>query len=156
MQARDWQMVWAVEKLRIRKMGVQVRWAPSSIFREMVAKRATLSWEEAEALAMAVLASTNLLRISEAITIRRKEQGVLVLYRVKNRVGWHEQPVGPWAGRWLEFLHLGRQRYTGRTERSGNFGGVKELEERFKLLVAQTFWPDLRWHSLRRLGAAQL
>ena len=48
------QMVRVVEKLRIRRMGVQVRWAPSSIFPKMVAKRATLSWAQAEALALAV------------------------------------------------------------------------------------------------------
>ena len=50
-------------------------------------------------MAMAVLACTNLLRIGEAITIRRKEQGVLEFFGVKNNVGWHIQPVGPWAGR---------------------------------------------------------
>ena len=49
-------MVRAMEKLRVRRMGVRVRWAPSSIFREMVAKRATMSWPKAEAMAMAVLA----------------------------------------------------------------------------------------------------
>ena len=75
-QAGDWQMVKAMKQLRVRKMGVQVRWAPLSIFREMVAKRATMSWVEAQAMAMAVLACTDLLRVSEAITIRRKEQGV--------------------------------------------------------------------------------
>ena len=141
-------MVRAMENLRIRRMGVQVRWAPSSIFREMVAKRATLSWAEAEAMVMAVLACTNLLRISEAITTRGKEQGVLEFFGVKNRVGWHVQPVGPWAGRWLEFLHWGRQRHTGRIEHSGNFGSLQELEEQFKILVAQTSWPELRCHSL--------
>ena len=104
---------------------------------------------------MAVLASTNVLRISEAITIRRKGKGVMEFYGVKNRVGWHEQPVGPWAAQWLEFIHMGRQRHTGRTEYSGNFGSVEELEASFKLLVAPTTWPELRWHSLRRLGAAQ-
>uniref|UniRef100_A0A7S4LMB7 Uncharacterized protein n=1 Tax=Eutreptiella gymnastica TaxID=73025 RepID=A0A7S4LMB7_9EUGL len=156
-QPRDWQMVKVVEKLRIRRMGVQIRWAPSSIFPEVVAKRATLSWAEAETLAiLAILASTNVLRISEAITICRKEKGVMEFYGVKNRVGWHGQPVGPLATQWLEFIHMGRQRQTGRTEYSGNFGSVEELEASFKLLVAPTTWPELRWHSLRRLGAAQL
>ena len=56
-------------------------------------------------MALAVLACTNLLRVSEAIRIRRKEQRVLEFFGVKNRVGWHMQPLGPWAGRWLEFLH---------------------------------------------------
>ena len=36
-------MVIAMEKLRVRRLGVQVCWAPSSIFRETVPKRATLS-----------------------------------------------------------------------------------------------------------------
>ena len=76
-------------------MGVQIRWAPSLIFREVVEKRATLSWAEAETLALAVLVSTNVLRISEAITIRPKDKGVMEFYGVKDRVGWHEQPVGP-------------------------------------------------------------
>ena len=137
-------------------MVVQVRWAPSSIFREMVAQRATLSWAEGEAMAMAVLASTNLLRVSEAITVRRKEQGVLEFFGVKNRMGWHVQPVGPWTRRWLEFLHRGRQRHTGRMEHSGNFGSVRELEEQFRNLVAHASWSELRWHSLQRIGTAQL
>ena len=155
-QPGDWQLVKAVEKLRIRRMGVQIRWAPSSIFREVVEKRATLSWAEAETLALAVLTSTNVLCISEAITIRRKDKRVMEFYGVKNRVGWHQQPVGWWAAQWLEFIHMGQQRQTGRTEYSGNFGSVEELEASFKLLVAPTAWPKLRWHSLRRLGAAQL
>ena len=149
-------MVRAMEKLRVRRMGVQVHWAPSSIFREMVAKRATLLWAEAEAMAMAVLASTDLLRVSEAIVIRRKEQGVLRFFGVNNKVGWQVQPMFPWAGRWLEFLHRGRQRHMGRTEHSGSCGSMRELEEPFKLFLEQTSWPELRWHNLRRLGAAQL
>ena len=127
-QAGGWQMFRAMEKLRIRRTGVQVRWAPSAIFRVMVAKRATLSWAEAEAMAMAVLAGTNLLCVSEAIMIRTKEQGVCEFLGVKNIVGWHMQPVGPWGGRYLEFLHWGRQRHTGRAEQCGNFGSVRELE----------------------------
>ena len=115
-QASEWQMVKAMEKLQVRRIGVQVRWAPSSIFGEMVTKRAMQSW----AKAMAVLACTNLLRVSEAITMQRKGHGVLEFFGVKNRVGWHVQPVGPWAGRWLEFLRWGRQKHTGRTEHSGN------------------------------------
>ena len=71
----------------------------------MVAKRATLSSGEVEALALAVLASTNLLRVGEEYTVRRKEQGVLDFFGVKNRVAWHVQPLGPWARRWPELLH---------------------------------------------------
>ena len=74
------------------------------------------------------------------------------IFGVKNRVAWHVQPVRPWAGRWLEFLHWGRQKHTGRTEHSGKFGGVRELEEQLTILVAWTSWLELRWHSLRRLG----
>ena len=59
----------------------------------MVAKRATLSWKEAEALAQAVLASTNLLRISEAVKVRWKGQGIVEFYEVKNMIGWHAQPM---------------------------------------------------------------
>ena len=105
---------------------------------------------------MPVLACTNLLRVSEAITRRRKEHRVLEFFGVKNGVGWHVQQVGPRAGRWLEFLHWGRQKCTGRTEHSGNIQNLLELEEQFTLLVAQTSWPELRWHRLRRLRAAQL
>ena len=66
----------------------------ASIFSEMVAARAALSWEQAEAMAMAVLASTNLMRISEAVSEPRTEKGVVEFYGVKNEVGWHAQPVG--------------------------------------------------------------
>ena len=87
-EAEEWQKVRAAEKLRIRRMGVQVRGAPSSIFCEMLAKRATPSWGEAEALALAVLASTNLLRVSEEFTVQRKQQRVLENFGVKSTVGW--------------------------------------------------------------------
>ena len=73
---------------------------------------------------------------------------ILEFFGIKNRVGWHKQPVGPLDGQWLEFLRLGRQRHAGRTEHSGNFGSVQELEEQFKLLVVQTSWPEIRWHNL--------
>ena len=82
-------MVKAMEKLRSRRLVVQLRWAPTSIFSEMVATRAALSWEHAQVMAMAILASTNLLRISEAVAIWRKERGVVESYGAKNRVGWH-------------------------------------------------------------------
>ena len=49
--------------------GVQIRWVPALTLSEMVATRATLSREHAEAMAMVILASTNLLWISEAVTI---------------------------------------------------------------------------------------
>ena len=51
---------------------------------------------------------------------------------------------------------LGQATTHGETSHRGNFGSAKELEKRFNLLVAKTPWPKLRWHSLRRLGAAQL
>ena len=58
----------------------------------MVAKRATLSWKEAEALALAVLASTNLLQISEAVTVRRKGQGIVEFYGSRiGLAGTHNQ-----------------------------------------------------------------
>ena len=101
-------------------VGVQVRWPPTWIFSEMVTTRAALSWEHAKAMAMAILASTNLLRISEAVTIRRKERRVVEFYGDKNKVGWHAHPVGPRPSLWLEFLHNGRLQRVGSAEYSTN------------------------------------
>ena len=103
---------------------------------------------------MVVRASANLLRIREAVTIQRKARGVVEFYGVKNRVGWHAQPVGPWPSLWLEFLHNGRLQCAGNAECSTNFGSAGELEKAFTKLVPRTSRHEIRCHSLRPMGAA--
>ena len=117
---------------------------------------ATLSCEHAEAMAMAVLASTQLLRINEAVTIRRKERGVVDFYGVENWVGWHAQLVGPWPSLWLEFLHNSRLQRAGNAECNTNSGCARDPEKAFAKLVARTSTPKMRWHSLCRMAAAQI
>ena len=50
-------------------------------------QRAPVSRVKAEALALPVLFVTNLLRVSEAITLRREEQGALEFFGFNNRGG---------------------------------------------------------------------
>ena len=70
-------------------------------------------------------------------------------YGVKNKVGWHAQPVGPWPSLWLEFLHNGRLQRTGNADYNTNFGGAGDLDKTFTELVARTSRPEIWWQSLR-------
>ena len=75
---------------------------------------------------------------------------MLEFFGVKNRVGWRVQPVGTWAGRWLKFLHCGREMHSGETKHSGNC--VQDLEEHFTLFVAETSWLELQCTTQDDLG----
>ena len=136
-------MVGAVEKLPIRRMGVQVHWAPSLIFREMVAKRATLSWAEVEAMALVVLACTKLSRVSEAITIRRKEQGVCS-FRGQEQSGMARAAGGSMGRAMARVPALGKAAAHGQDGRTRAGRSTTEISGRCKSWKSiSSFW----WHK---------
>lgn len=148
----DWLVVRLLEGAGSRNPRAKV-WADLTIFR-WIASRAE-SYEEWEAVALAVLSGCHLLRVSEAVTASRSASGDLRFYGCKSRRGQHVVEVGPFGARWLSFLDTWRQMHGRRRDVSG-FASVDLLQSTFTKLVASSAWADARWHSLRRFGAAQL
>ena len=124
----DWIFAKSLEKLRQKKNGRRIQWSPSRILYEVAAGKGTFTWPEMECIALAALSLCNLLRIAEAWTAHHSGLGQLVFQGEKSRPGVQVQDVGPWAERWLRFLHEERRRRGGNGAVAYNFSSPSALE----------------------------
>jgi hypothetical protein len=108
-----------------------------------------------EAICLAILSACHLLRISEALTVKRTPDGKLYFRGCKSRSGEHTVEPGPYATRWLRCLAQIRRK-RGVSASSCFFAKPDALQNALRELTKGTKYRDFRWHALRRFGAAQL
>ena len=151
----DWIFATSLEKLRQKKNSRRIQWSPSGIVYEVAAGKGKFTRPKMECIALAALSLCNLWRIGEAWTAHCSGLGQLVFQGEKSRPGVQVQDVGPWAERWLRFLHEERHGARGTGTVAYKFSPPSKLEAPWVELVAGTSHRSLRWHRHRRGGAAQ-
>jgi hypothetical protein len=113
------------------------------------------TFEDWECVSLAVLSGAFLLRISEALTVRRTTSGAIYFRGSKSRAGEHTIECGPLAQRWLDFMYRWRRAH-GRSADEPCFPSTDRLQRQFQELTKGSDLRELRWHAFRRFGAAQL
>ena len=94
----------SLKRLRISRNPRNIGWAEGYIICRIAKRKDTWEWKEPECLRMAILSLTKLLRIGEAWTIFSPGDGKLCFMGEKSRSGEHEQALGPWVSRWMQFI----------------------------------------------------
>ena len=107
-------------------------------------------------MGLAILSITNLLRVGEAFTVAKTGPGQMSFQGEKSRAGENTQDVGPWASRWLDFITREREKRGHKTDKASCFQTASDLEAHWVSMVTGTPMQHLRWHALRRGGAAEL
>ena len=152
----NWYLVEALESRRTKEeRSAAKEWAQVGDLVSLCASaRSFTDWE---AVALACISVAHCMRRSEAGgTVGQSDDGVR-FFGSKSRRGEQNQDVGPWCKEWLVFLGKlralkGFHPHKGAWHGSGDALGKSLVE----LLERGGRGRGLRWHSFRRLGAAQL
>ena len=152
----DWYLVEALESRRTKEeRSAAKEWAQVADLVSLCAPaRSFADWE---AVALACISVAHCMRRSEAGgTVGQSGDGVR-FFGSKSRRGEQNQDVGPWCKEWLAFLGKlralrGFHPHKGAWHGSGDALGKSLVG----LLERGGRGRGLRWHSFRRLGAAQL
>ena len=152
----DWYLVEALESRRTKEeRSAAKEWAKVGDLVSLCASaRSFADWE---AVALACISVAHCMRRSEAGgTVGQSDNGIR-FFGSKSRRGEQNQDVGPWCKEWLAFLGKlralrGFHPHKGAWHGSGDALGKSLVE----LLERGGRGRGLRWHSFRRLGAAQL
>ena len=151
----DWYLVEALESRRTKEeRSAATEWAQVGDLVSLCASaRSFTDWE---AVALACISVAHCMRRSEAGGTVGSDDGVR-FFGSKSRRGEQNQDVGPWCKEWLAFLGKlralrGFHPHKGAWHGSGDALGKSLVE----LLERRGRGRGLRWHSFRRLGAAQL
>ena len=152
----DWYLVMSIDQRRCKEQRAEAKeWAQLEDLCRLCA--AASSFAEWEAVALACISVGHCLRGSEAGGGLGQEDEGLRFFGTKSRRGVQRQEVGPWVRAWLQFLAKLRALKGFHPDR----GAWHESREALgKTLVSLPETGEgkktVRWHSFRRMGAAQL
>ena len=152
----DWYLVMSIEQRRCKEQRAEAKeWAQLEDLCRLCA--AASSFAEWEAVALACVSVGHCLRGSEAGGgVGQEDEGVR-FFGTKSRRGVQRQEVGPWVREWLQFLAKLRALKGFHPDRGAWHGSREALGKTLvSLLERGEGKKTVRWHSFRRMGAAQL
>ena len=155
-QKSDWYLVMSIEQRRCKEQRAEAKeWAHLEDLCRLCA--AASSFAEWEAVALACVSVGHCLRGSEAGGgVGQEDEGVR-FFGTKSRRGVQRQEVGPWVREWLQFLAKLRALKGFHPDRGAWHGSREALGKTLvSLLERGEGKKTVRWHSFRRMGAAQL
>ena len=152
----DWYLVMSIEQRRCKEQRAEAKeWAQLEDLCRLCA--AASSFAEWEAVALACVSVGHCLRGSEAGGgVGQEDEGVR-FFGTKSRRGAQRQEVGPWVREWLQFLAKLRALKGFHPDRGAWHESREALGKALvSLLERGEGKKTVRWHSFRRMGAAQL
>ena len=152
----DWYLVMSIEQRRCKEQRAEAKeWAQLEDLCRLCA--AASSFAEWEAVALACVSVGHCLRGSEAGGgVGQEDEGVR-FFGTKSRRGVQRQEVGPWVREWLQFLAKLRALKGFHPDRGAWHESREALGKTLvSLLERGEGKKTVRWHSFRRMGAAQL
>ena len=152
----DWYLVMSIEQRRCKEQRAEAKeWAqPEDLCRLCAAASSFAEWE---AVALACVSVGHCLRGSEAGGgVGQEDEGVR-FFGTESRKGVQRQEVGPWVREWLQFLAKLRALKGFHPDRGAWHESREALGKTLvSLLERGEGKKTVRWHSFRRMGAAQL
>ena len=152
----DWYLVMSIDQRRCKEQRAEAKeWAQLEDLCRLCA--AASSFAEWEAVALACISVGHCLRGSEAGGGVGQEDEGLRFFGTKSRRGVQRQEVGPWVRAWLQFLAKLRALRGFHPDRGAWHESREALGKTLvSLLERGEGKKTVRWHSFRRMGAAQL
>ena len=152
----DWYLVMSIDQRRCKEQRAEAKeWAKLEDLCRLCA--AASSFAEWEAVALACISVGHCLRGSEAGGGLGQEDEGLRFFGTKSRRGVQRQEVGPWVRAWLQFLAKLRALKGFHPDRGAWHESREALGKTLvSLLERGEGKKTVRWHSFRRMGAAQL
>ena len=100
----NWLFVKVVSKFQSRSGRVPVKRALSTVLWGICSQKAARLWEGMEAMGMAIISTTSLLRVAESVILHRRLGGLLGFMGEKYRPSLQRHEVGLLAKRWLRLI----------------------------------------------------
>ena len=151
----DWYLVMSIEQRRCKEQRAEAkdRAQLEDLCRLCAAASSFAEWE---AVALACISVGHCLRGSEAgAGVGQEDEGVR-FFGTKSRRGIQRQEVGPWVREWLQFLAKLRALKGFHPDRGAWHESREALGKTLvSLLERGEGKKTVRWHSFRRMGAAQ-
>ena len=152
----NWYLVMSIDQRRCKEQRAEAKeWAQlEDLCRPCAAASSFAEWE---AVALACISVGHCLRGSEAGGGVGQEDEGLRFFGTKSRRGIQRQEVGPWVRAWLQFLAKLRAPKGFHPDRGAWHESTEALGKTLvSLLKRGEGKKTVRWHSFRRMGAAQL
>ena len=152
----DWYLVMSIDQRRCKEQQAEAKeWAQlEDLCRLCAAASRFAKWE---AVALACISVGHCLRGSEAGGGVGQEDEGLRFFGTKSRRGVQRQEVGPWVRAWLQFLAKLKALKGFHPDRGAWHESREALGKTLvSLLERGEGKKTVRWHSFRRMGAAQL